>query len=219
MKTPAFPARTLVFLLGLCSLVAHLRAQGTDLQFHGSSATATTGENVTLLFRTDNFFSITSGMGTIQWDPQVVDYVRAGDFGIPELSESSFSKTEDGMLIFNWQANNLLGTTIPNGAVVFSLTFGVRGDAGTSTTVAFTNGFYPLRFESPESFDLPVSTTPGNISVVPEPAPFGLATIGLLGLVPLIRRHRSVYCFTPSSVGHHSECEGLNSRYPSSTFQ
>jgi hypothetical protein len=108
-------------------------------------------------------------MGTIQWNPQVIDYVHAGDFGIPEINEGTFSRIPEGMLSFDWSSDDVLGSTLSDGSVLFSLTFGVRGDLGAATSVAFTNGWTELHFESAESIDLPFSSIAGNVAVVPEP--------------------------------------------------
>jgi hypothetical protein len=140
-----------------------------------------------VVFRADGFFEITEGMGTIQWDPQVMDYVSAGDFGIPVLTEGSFTRIPEGLLTFDWSADNLLGNTLANGSILFSLTFDIRGAPGDSTSVAFTNGFTPLHFESAESINLPFSSEPGTVSVVPEPSTALLTLAGVV-LTTMLRR-------------------------------
>lgn len=160
----------------------------TELTLRGDSVTGLPGQNVTLTFRVDDFFSITEGMGTIQWDPQVIDYVHAGDFGIPAIDEGTFTLIPSGKLSFDWSSDSILGNTLPNGSVLFSLTFAVRGDPGAATTVAFTNGWTPLHFESPESINLPFSTVAGNVAVVPEPRATAAALA--LGLLTLVLRRR-----------------------------
>lgn len=142
----------------------------TGLTLRGEVAEGAQGADVTLVFRTEGFWEITDGMGTIQWDPLVMDYVTAGDFGIPDLDSGAFTRIPEGMLSFEWSSDDLLGNTVPDGTVLFSLTFGLRGSPGASTTVAFTNGFTPLHFESVENLNLPFTSVPGKVSVVPEPA-------------------------------------------------
>lgn len=158
------------------------RAQ-TGLTLRGDSAQGLPGHDVTLTFRADGFWQITQGMGTIQWDPAVMDYVHAGDFGIPEIDEGTFSLIPSGKLTFDWSSDNILGNTLADGTVLFSLTFDVRGNAGDTTTVAFTDGWTPLHFESAENIDLPFSSVAGNVTVVPEPGTTGLLALGALALV------------------------------------
>lgn len=160
----------------------------TGLTLHGDLVEGEVGDNITLVFRTEGFWQITEGMGTLQWDPDVIDYVDAGDFGIPELDGGSFSRVPEGMLIFDWNADGVLGNTLPDGTILFSLTFAIRGAPGDSTTVAFTDGWTPLHFESAENINLPFSSAPGKVSVVPEPSTALLATCGLI--LAAVRRGR-----------------------------
>jgi hypothetical protein len=170
-------------MIALALLVVAGAAQAqTGLTLRGDSADGLPGRDVTLTFRADGFWQITEGMGTIQWDPSVMDYVHAGDFGIPEIDEGTFSLIPSGKLIFDWSSNNILGNTLADGSVLFSLTFNVRGEAGDTTSVAFTDGWTPLHFESAENIDLPFSSVPGSVTVVPEPG----ATAAVLALGVLI---------------------------------
>lgn len=162
-------ARVLLFLLALAGATGLGWAQ-TGLTLRGDAVQGENGDDVKVVFRTEGFWQITEGMGTIQWDPQVIDFVSAGDFGIPELDEGAFSRVPEGMLIFSWSADGLLGNTLPDGSILFSLTFAIRGEPGDTTSVAFTNGWTELHFESAESIDLPFSSESGVVSVVPEPS-------------------------------------------------
>jgi len=154
----------------------------TPLTLHGDAVEGDNGHDVTMVFRTTGFWQITQGMGTIQWDPAVADYVQAGDFGIPEINNATFSRIPEGMLIFDWDANNALGTTVPDGTILFSLTFDLRGMPGQSTSVAFTNAWTELHFESAENINLPFTSVSGTISVVPEPSAAALVAAGLVAL-------------------------------------
>lgn len=152
----------------------------TGLTLRGDAVEGQIGGDVKVTFRTEGFWEITEGMGTIQWDPHVMDYVSAGDFGIPELDSGAFSLVPEGMLTFDWSSDNVVGNTLPDGSVLFSLTFHIRGDAGESTTVAFSDAWTPLHFESAESINLPFSSDPGSVSVVPEPSTMALCASALV---------------------------------------
>ncbi len=182
MRFPAgFGASWLALTVcGLLLLAATARLGANRAHLEGRGRLGLPNGDVTIRFRTEGFWQITQGMGTIQWDSHVADYVSAGDFGIPELNEGTFSRIPEGMLTFDWSSNNSLGNTLADGTVLFSLTFGVRGAPGDSTSVDFTNGWTPLHFESAESINLPFSSVPGGISVVPEPTAVAWLTVALL---------------------------------------
>lgn len=150
----------------------------TGLTLRGDAVDGENGHDVTMLFRTQGFWQITEGMGTIQWDSSVIDFVSAGDFGIPEIDGGTFTRIPEGKLTFDWTADGLLGNTLPDGSVLFSLTFNVRGGPGDSTAVAFTDGWTPVHFESVESDNLPFTSVSGTASVVPEPAVWALLLLG-----------------------------------------
>ncbi|HEY8903579.1 MAG TPA: hypothetical protein VIM48_07720 [Chthoniobacterales bacterium] len=172
MKKPS-PAHLPVcwLALALCGLLLMAAPQGwaQTLTLKGEVVSGQPNGGVTIRFRTEGFWEITQGMGTIQWDSHVADYVSAGDFGIPELNEGTFSRIPEGMLTFDWSADSSLGNTLADGTVLFSLTFGVRGSPGDTTSVDFTNGWTPLHFESAVNINVPFSSVPGEITVVPEP--------------------------------------------------
>jgi hypothetical protein len=179
--------RTIACGIALLAAMGMARAQ-TGLTLRGDSVEGLPGHDVTLTFRADGFWQITEGMGTIQWDPQVMDYVHAGDFGIPEIDEGTFTLIPSGKLSFDWSSDNILGNTLADGSVLFSLTFNVRGSPGEATTVAFTNGWTELHFESAENINLPFSSMPGGVAVVPEPAVTTLLAIGWMMLAVRSRR-------------------------------
>ncbi len=172
----------------------------TGLTLRGDIVEGEVGEDIKVVFRGEGFWQITEGMGTIQWDPQVMDYVNAGDFGIPELDNGSFSRIPEGMLTFDWSSDSLLGNTLPDGTILFSLTFDIRGLPGDTTTVAFTDGWTPLHFESAESINLPFSSVPGTVSVVPEPSAALLAIAGVI-LLAILRGGKMGYESTEASSG------------------
>lgn len=187
MKRYSTPSLLLAALACLLGSLGFARAQ-TGLTLRGDAVTGAAGDEVTVVFRTEGFWQITEGMGTIQWTPEVMDYVHAGDFGIPEITNGTFSLIPTGKLVFQWSSDNITGNTLADGTVLFSLTFGLRGSAGESTSVAFTDGWTPLHFESAENINLPFSSDPATVSVVPEPASGLLVFAGLAGCLLWRRR-------------------------------
>lgn len=174
----------LALLLGLATVVI---APAQSLEARGQTLNLPLGDHVDMEFRFDNFFEVLSGMGTIVWDPAVVDFggvTYTAD--ISGLSASSFYyEGTSGQLAFSWASTDILGATEPDNTVIFTLRFNARENAtlGATTQIAFSNAYTPLRFTSTTQNPYPFSSTPGEITIVPEPAIPYLLLVGLLILV------------------------------------
>ncbi len=163
--------------------------------------------NTTLVIpiTTLNFDSLGSLQFSLGWDPQVLDYQTVSNFNPAlTLAPSNFgvAQVNSGFLSFNWTTGQPLtgGTTLPDGAVLFTLEFTVSGAAGSNSSIAF--GDFPSVKEAYQVSDLinelPIVTINGqtNISdnvapvlVCPQsvavPADPGFTTATVNGLAPL----------------------------------
>ena len=106
------------------------------MKHHTSSA----GASVTVPVRVCNFIQLISAQGTIQFDPAVATFVSVQDYGISGMNASCFgtSQVGSGKLTFSWADLSLVGYTLPDSAILFSVTFQLAGQAGQQSALTFT---------------------------------------------------------------------------------
>lgn len=91
-----------------------------------------------------NFDSIVSAQFVIQWDPEVLQFLTVGTFGLPALSAGQFgldSALTQGYLRFAWtcpQNVDTIGISVPDGTEIFKLKFKVIGEVLSGTPVEVT---------------------------------------------------------------------------------
>lgn len=121
------------------SLLPSVVAQD-DLSFSASITTAEQGDNVEVNISASGFVDIVSVQFTIRYDSTVINALGVGDFGLPYLSSTNVAyapQQQEGIIGFAWFDESLLGQTLSDGDVIFSITFKVVGDPGTSTDLIF----------------------------------------------------------------------------------
>ena len=84
-----------------------------------------TDEDVTINLVSKKFSGITSFQFELIWDPAILSYQSVGNFGLEGLEDKSFGQQDDGSgLKVLWITNEFTtGTTIEEGAVIFSINF------------------------------------------------------------------------------------------------
>ncbi|OFY82949.1 MAG: hypothetical protein A3F72_03320 [Bacteroidetes bacterium RIFCSPLOWO2_12_FULL_35_15] len=102
---------------------------------------AAPGTQVTVPVRVKDFLNIVSVQGTIQFDQTISSFVSVQDFGLSGMNASSFgtTQTSTGKLSFSWFDASLVGVTLPDTAVIFSVKFNVTGTIGQLSTLSFVN--------------------------------------------------------------------------------
>jgi hypothetical protein len=134
-----------------------------------SSANGQPGQQVTIDVTAQGFSDVSGMQFSMQWNPAVAQFTGVGNFNLPGLDAANFHTNPAGMSLC-WWTDVLAGSqTLPDGAVLFSLTFTLVGQPGSSTPVSFVQT--PTRFEvvdgNCDPFGLNVSS--GQISVVAQP--------------------------------------------------
>ncbi|HNM26154.1 MAG TPA: cohesin domain-containing protein, partial [Saprospiraceae bacterium] len=136
--------------------------------------------NTTLVvpITTLNFDSLGSLQFSLGWNPQVLGYQSVGNFN-PSLmlapSNFGVAQVNSGFLSFNWTTGQPLtgGTSLPDGAVLFTIQFTVAGTAGTNSSIAF--GDFPSVKEAYQVSDLinelPIVTINGQSNISDNVAP------------------------------------------------
>jgi len=125
-----------------CSFNVTLEVSNTSdiLTVIAESGAADCGQTYTLNITALNFDSLGSLQFSVGWDPAILQYGTFGNLNPAlQLSPTNFGTTSvnAGFLAFSWTTNSLTGTTIPNGAVLFSITFNVIGGNNANSLIQF----------------------------------------------------------------------------------
>src|ERR1700741_146713 len=102
---------------------------------------AAPGTQITVPVKVKDFLSIVSAQGTIQFNQSIISYVSVQNFGLAGMNASSFgtSQTGSGKLTFSWYDASLVGASLPDSAVLFSVKFNVVGTVGQVSPLTFIN--------------------------------------------------------------------------------
>ncbi|RMG82134.1 MAG: hypothetical protein D6714_11845, partial [Bacteroidetes bacterium] len=118
---------------------SNLIAQPT-FTFSPPDTSAAPGETLTFEVSVSDFTDILSFQYSMNWDPNVLEYVSVDNIttDLASFAASSFgtAQTGSGKLSVNWFDPNVAGVSLPNGTVLYTLTFNVLSTDGTD--LAFT---------------------------------------------------------------------------------
>lgn len=115
------------------------------VQLQTSHRLARPGERITMPLRVSSFNDVTSLQFTLGWDPGVLQYASLGSLGLRGLSTGNFSVagTAEGKLTFAWDDPQATGVTLPDGSIIFSVTFEVVGEHGSRSLLVFDDAPTP----------------------------------------------------------------------------
>jgi hypothetical protein len=128
--------------------------------------TAPNGSQLTVPVRVKDFVDIISAQGTLQFDQTIATFASVQDFGLPGMTAANFGTilTSSGKLTFSWSDNGLIGRTLADSAVIFSVRFNIIGTTGQQTTLALTSS--PTAIELVNTSYQTVATTLVNGSIL-----------------------------------------------------
>lgn len=109
------------------------------VEFNFPSISGNPGDNVCIPLTVMNFDSIDSFGGSVNWNPNLLEYTGVQNFGVAGLSAADFSNTP-GNLLYAWAdltANN--PETLADGTTLFEICFDLVGAPGTSSSVTVSN--------------------------------------------------------------------------------
>lgn len=93
-----------------------------------ASANASQGSEICLDITADNFIDIVGAQWTFTWDPAVLEYKSVGMFTLQGMTNANFNTSGNNQLRMQWQRQDGMGQTIPNGEKLFQICFNVVGD-------------------------------------------------------------------------------------------
>jgi hypothetical protein len=102
---------------------------------------AAAGSQVTVPVRVKDFINILSVQGTIIFDPAIISFVSVQQFNVPGMNAGNFGVTQigSGILTFSWFESNLIGQTLADSAIIFSVKFNVTGTTGQLSALTFSS--------------------------------------------------------------------------------
>ncbi len=148
-----------------CAFTVTLEVSNTSdvLTVIAQSGSAACGQTFSVDVTALNFDSLGSLQFSLGWDPAILQYVSVNNFNPALLlAATNFGTTSvnTGFAAFSWTTNSLNGTTIPNGAVLFTLNFNVIGGNNANSQIQF--GDFPSVREAYTSAVSPPEETPAT---------------------------------------------------------
>ena len=145
------------------------------------------GSEVVVRFRVGGFFAVSGLQGTVQWDPSVVQLIRAGDSGedatrpmiseaaqidfsgtsIPLMGPSNFNVISPGAMSMLWDEafQPESGRSLDDGSVLFALHFTIVGEAGEASVVSIEDDPTPFKVAPAAGGDVPELAFAGRVAV------------------------------------------------------
>jgi hypothetical protein len=155
----------LIFSLSLAFFQTQAIGQSQAVTFKTEKKTAKTGETVCVNFTAAGFNQLLSMQYTIKWDPKVLQFKEVKNFRLPFLTKDNFGFTRMGLGLIPvvWIDNALKGVDLPENIPMFQMCFTVKGKAGTTSAVSFSQS--PTPFESINKLEKPAKVSAVNGSV------------------------------------------------------
>lgn len=129
-----------------------------------SNATANNGEVVTISMTVDDYVDYISLEFILTWNPDVLLYQDVDNLttGLPGFTEaSSINLSQNGMLNVSWFESNIMPTTLPDGTLLFEVTFEVTGEPCDSTGLEWVN----IEIADEDENNVGADVTPGFVRV------------------------------------------------------
>jgi gliding motility-associated-like protein len=131
------------FVIGLALLVAAQLAAMPTFTVSPTTITANQGDNITVEIKVSNFTNILSFQYSMNWNPAVLQFQSVGNFTsqLPSFGASNLGTNQGnvstGKMTASWLDPDVAGVSVPNGTVLYTVTFTVLSTTGT--TIAFTD--------------------------------------------------------------------------------
>jgi len=149
-------------VIGLLALFAtHLAAQPT-FTITPQTVTANVGDQFTVNIVASDFDNILSFQYSINWNSAAIQWQSpvgsVNPSALPGMTSASFGTTQsgNGMIGVSWSDPNASGVTVPDGTILFSLTFTVLTSAGTN--ISFTGTPVPFEVVNGNGVEITSST-------------------------------------------------------------
>jgi M6 family metalloprotease-like protein len=112
---------------------------GPGVRIYTDEQTGTMGDTVDVPIYAAGFQGITGLQFTLAWDPTILHFLSATNFGLKGLSTPNFNTGLNGKLPFAWDDPSASGVTVSNGTRLFSVQFKVVSSNPAVSPIAFEN--------------------------------------------------------------------------------
>ncbi|MFP4664655.1 MAG: cohesin domain-containing protein, partial [Bacteroidales bacterium] len=170
--------RLFLIILSICIGMTTMAQTGSVTLRLGSDS-GIPGSEVVIAFTAEDFTDILSMQGTIEFDASQLSFIETEQYGLPDMSSSSFgtSQTGSGYLTFSWYDSGLSGQSLPDGSTLFAMRFEVTGTAGNSTPVLLSDAVTPVEVVDDSYTELTVFDQTGQVNILEDPQPGDELTI------------------------------------------
>ena len=137
------------------------------------------GDTVTFDLTATDFQNIRAFQFTLEWNPNVMEYVNTGAFSLSGLSAQSIGSTAatDGKLTFLWYNPMASGSSVANGAALCQIHFVASGNIGNATSVDFTGSATEMLLLHQNLSQVVPASTSGSLSIQNSSDISAIATI------------------------------------------
>ena len=149
--------------IGECSYIVEVAPSALDFTISAGSAIVTAGDMFCLPFTVDGFLDIAALAFTISFDPTVVEFDMAANFGLPGLNPTSFDEAPPGQIGFMWVDPDLSGENLPDGTILFDLCFTALMPGATD--INFSGNIVPIEVINSSQELIPFNSNTGSITV------------------------------------------------------
>ena len=135
-----------LFLCILCFCLLSWSNLYSQIILSTSDMSANPGTTVSVDIQVANFADVASIQFAFLWDETVLEYQDVTNFGLEGMTiDMNFNPgfTDNGILRFSWTDPNVVGASLVDGSVIFSIMFNVIGELQESTLLEIGNDTTP----------------------------------------------------------------------------
>jgi len=144
-----------------------VKEQEGEVSIQAGSGGVQPGDTICLDFVVDDFFAVNDMNFSLNWDPDVLEYVSTENMNLRGLNGGDFftENTGTGFLVFTW--DEVDAVLLPDGTRIFSLCFKAIGPVGTSTPVSFVDDPQRIFVSTTSNGNAGLNTSDGTVTILP----------------------------------------------------
>jgi gliding motility-associated-like protein len=155
----------------IAGLFAFLHVAAQPVTFSINDLDADPGQTVDINFTVDDFTNVISVQYSVNWNPAILEFKELKNFNasIPGLNASVFNTTpafvDQGQFTLSWIESSITPITIPDGSVMFTVSFEVVGAPCQNTAVAITTNPLDIEVSGENEVELDYLLNNGSVNI------------------------------------------------------